>query len=259
MHNAYLPPAEWTGNILRLGADESRHLVSSLRAAAGDRLVVFDGRGRSAEAEITAVERNGKSPSVICSVIRLLPAREPSTKLTLLQALPKGSRMDFIVEKATELGVWQIVPLKTDRVEKQAGGKGYPGQVERWERVALSAAKQCGSPWLPAIHGVQSLDRALPVFLEGVELFAVCVLDEAAEAFGDVLERIGRNAASVAVLIGPEGDLTEEEIAVSVAAGAVPVNFGSLVLRVETAAIYAASVLKNHFRWDRYQAGPPVS
>ena len=174
MHNAYLPPEKWSDTSFRLCQDESKHLVSSLRAEEGDQLIVFDGKGRSALAQIDAIEGRGKNQSVSCSVTKELPHREPSTKLTLLQALPKGNRMDFLVEKATELGAWRICPLKTEHVEKQAGARGYDGQVKRWDRVSLSAAKQCGSAWLPSIEQVASLEDGIEAGKQA-DLFLVCV------------------------------------------------------------------------------------
>jgi len=252
MHNAFVTPAEWSEDQMTLLGDEARHLVSVLRAGAGDEIVLFDGQGRSALSVLSSIEGRGKSLSVTCQVRHVRPQRLPSTKLVLLQAVPKGNRMDTLVEKVTELGAWEIVPLKTERVEKQAGSKGYAGQVERWERVALSAAKQCGSPWLPSIAEVKPFEEGLKASA-GADLFVVGVLDPQADPLSDCLSRFGASARRVAVLIGPEGDLTPAEIEAAVSAGAVPVNFGGLVMRVETAAIYAASVLKNHFQWDSWR------
>ncbi len=249
MHNAFILPEEWSSSAMELRGDEARHLISSVRAKVGDAVVLFDGKGRSAACRITGTEGRGKGLAVTCEVESVLPERKPSTKLTLIQALPKGNRMDVLVEKVTELGAWEVVPVRTDRVEKQPGAKGYGGQVERWERVALSAAKQCGSPWLPAIRPVQSLDEGLDAARKA-DLIIVGVLDSKARPLADVLDEYGRRAESVAVVTGPEGDLTPQEIERVLEAGAKPVSFGGLVLRVETAAIYAASVLKNHFRWD---------
>jgi 16S rRNA (uracil1498-N3)-methyltransferase len=252
MHNAYLPPEDWSDSHFCLSQDESKHLVSSLRAEEGDELIVFDGKGRSALARIDSIEGRGKTQRVSCSVTQEIPDRAPSTKLTILQALPKGNRMDFLVEKATELGAWRILPLKTEHVEKQAGARGFDGQVKRWERVSLSAAKQCGSAWLPSIDQVSSFEDGIKAGQEA-DLFLVCALTEDAQPLDRCLEAFGKVAGSVAVLIGPEGDFTQGEIDAAVSAGAKPVSFGKLVLRVETAAIYAASVLKNHFQWDAWE------
>ena len=251
MHNAFVSPAEWSPSVMTLTGDEAKHLVSSLRTKEGQELVVFDGRGRSALCVVDSIDGRGRNQSVTCKVLKVHPERLPSTRLTLLQAVPKGSRMDTLVEKATELGVWRLVPLKTERVEKQPGARGFDGQVERWERISLSAAKQCGCPWLPEIEPVQSLQDGFAT-VGKVDLMLVGVIDENAVSLGECLSRFGKAAESVAVLIGPEGDLTADEIAAAESIGAVPVNFGRLVLRVETAAIYMASVLKSHFCWDAW-------
>lgn len=252
MHHAYLPPDDWSSEEVYLTPEESKHLVSVLRATEGDEVILFDGTGTSALASISRIEGTGRKTAVQCRILKNIPHRSPSTKLTLLQALPKGNRMDFLVEKATELGAWEIVPLKTERVLKQAGGKGFDGQVDRWNRVALSAAKQCGSAWLPTLGKVQSLTEGL-ASVKDADLILVCVLDDEVQSLGECIESFGSDAKKVAVLIGPEGDLTRDEIDAAIAAGAKPVSFGKLVLRVETAAIYAASVLKNHFCWDAWE------
>jgi len=253
MHTAFLLPEKWKGVRVELDPDESVHLVKSVRAREGDEVRLFDGCGRAALARIDRVDVEGKSTAVTCSIEQNLPAREPSTRLTLIQALPKGSRMDFLVEKATELGVWEIMPVITDRVEKQPGGKGYDGQVERWRRISLSAAKQCGSAWLPAIRPVSKLETVLEARAPAGGLFIAGVLTDAARSFSDCLDSFGAGDGTAAVLIGPEGDLTETEIAMAVKAGACPVSFGNLVLRVETAAVYAVSVMKYHFKWDNWK------
>jgi 16S rRNA (uracil1498-N3)-methyltransferase len=252
MHNAFVSPDEWSPSTMQLQGDEARHLVSSVRARQGEEVTLFDGKGRSALCSIAAIDGKGKNMSVHCKVDSVLPERQPSTRLTLLQALPKGSRMDTLVEKVTELGAWELMPLKTERVEKQPGSKGYSGQKERWERIALSAAKQCGSPWLPSIRDVQSLSEGLAASRDA-DLMLVGVIGENAQPLAECLRDFGPNASSVTLVTGPEGDLTAGEIEEIVAAGARPVSFGSLVLRVETAAIYATSVLKNHFSWDLWE------
>lgn len=253
MHTAFLPPENWTGVSVELDPDESIHLVKSVRAREGDKLRLFDGSGKAALARIDRVLTRGKTASVICIVEKMLPVCGPSTRLTLIQALPKGSRMDFLVEKATELGVWEVLPVITERVEKQPGGKGYEGQVERWRRISLSAAKQCGSAWLPAIRPVAKLETALDTRTAQAAPFVVGVLSKGAKSLGDFLQTVGNDTGSAAVLIGPEGDLTDAEIDLAVKAGACPVSFGNLVMRVETAAIYAVSVMKYHFKWDAWE------
>lgn len=251
MHTAFIHPDRWNTDAVELDPDESTHLIKSVRAREGDAVRLFDGCGRSALAKINLIQLKGKSIiAVRCTIEKDLPLREPSTKLTLIQALPKGRRMDFLIEKATELGVWEIVPVITERVEKQPGGKGYDGQVERWRRIALSAAKQCGSAWLPSIHPVSKLETVLEGRACSGGVFIVGVLCDRARSMSDCLESFGTGDGTATVLIGPEGDLTDGEIQLAEKAGAYPVTFGNLVLRVETAAIYAVSIMKYHFKWD---------
>ena len=129
-------------------------------------------------------------------------------------------------------------------------GKQAGRRVERWERVAKSAAKQCGTKWLPQIDAIQSFDKVL----ENLSQFDAVLLGSLADgvkplkAAAQELQK--RELKSLAVIIGPEGDLTAEEIESALNAGAIPVSFGDLTLRTETAAIFALSVLSYEFLWQ---------
>ncbi len=232
MHRCYLESAEWKGSDLQLSADEGRHLCKVLRAGVGDEVFVFDGAGRTAVTRINAL-----NPVVLEIIKEELQECSGSGGITLIQSLPKGKRMDLIVEKATELGVSTIVPVVTERVIAIPKAD----RVERWRRIVVSAAKQCGSCRMPRVLDIMSYEKALED-CGPFDLLLVGSLNADAKLLREVLR--DSKAESIAVIIGPEGDLTADEIDLAVKSGALQVSFGELVLRVETAALYVISAIR---------------
>lgn len=237
MHRCYVEAKQWTDTGVRLSAEEIHYLRDVLRVRDGEPVAVFDGRGREAEACVSLTESSG---ALKLTELRKLPPRAPRIAITLLQAIPKGTRMDWIVEKATELGVSRIVPLLTERVVQRFDAGQRRTKAQRWQRIALSAARQCRTPIVPEVLDVTDLAGALAL-CRGAAPFLVGSLQPSARPLKEALR--AKPAGRAALLIGPEGDLTEAELGTAIEAGAEPVSFGSLVLRVETAALYGLSVV----------------
>ncbi|MCK5528570.1 MAG: 16S rRNA (uracil(1498)-N(3))-methyltransferase [Kiritimatiellae bacterium] len=233
MHRCLIKPEDWDSHCVSLSDYEAHHLLNVLRISAGEQVAVFDGSGREAIAMVE-LEQGGE---VVLHILDIIDATLPAVSITLLQAVPKGKRMDFVVEKGVELGVARFVPLTTSR------GVVKATKTERWERVAISATKQCGLSKVPEITSVMTVMEALDQYA-GDGLFLIGSLFDGAQPIRDILQQARADKVDkVTVLIGPEGDLTEAEMEQAIAKGGVPVSFGNLVLRVETAAIYAASVI----------------
>jgi 16S rRNA (uracil1498-N3)-methyltransferase len=229
-----LAKAEFT-----LDADVSHHVLNVLRLRAGARVTVFDGRGGECLAEISATA--GRRATV--RVLNRHTQARPRAALTLIQALPKGPRMDLIVQKAVELGAAAIMPVRTRRVVVQLDEARAAERRERWQKIAAAAAEQCGANWTPEIEPVADFETMLPR-LATFDLAVFGSLDAGAKPLRAALAGAReRPLQRVALLIGPEGDLTPEETDAVRGAGGVPVSFGALTLRVETAAIYGLSVL----------------
>jgi 16S rRNA (uracil1498-N3)-methyltransferase len=240
MHRCHVEAGQWTAAGIRLSAEELHYLRDVLRVRDGEPVTVFDGCGREAEARVSLAESSG---ALKLTELRELPARAPKTAITLLQAIPKGARMDWIVEKATELGVSEIVPMLTERVVLRIAADQRREKAQRWQRIALSAARQCQTAIVPKVSDVTDLAGALALG-RGADLFLVGALEPSARALKDALRARGaQRPARVALAIGPEGDFSAAELKAAVEAGAQPVSFGELVLRVETAALYGMSVL----------------
>ncbi len=240
------PPADNVGS-LALPAAETHHLVNVNRARIGDPVVAFDGSGREWACVLDRVD--GRKTAVL----RLVSANEraaPRCALILGQGLPKGGTMDDIVRQATELGAAVIAPLSTTRSELHLDAERAEKKIEKWRVAAIEAAKQCGNPFLPRIDPVQST-AAFLASTSGpeTELKLVASLHPGARSLRETLADFraahgGRAPRSAAWLIGPEGDLTGEEIAAALAAGWTPVSLGPLVLRCDTAAAFALSALR---------------
>ncbi len=243
MHRFYLPPGECIGPNLILRGREAHHASRVLRLRAGDPVTVLNGVGGLRDCEVSGVGKD----SVSLRILREAQTPEPATRITLVQALPKGKLFDFIIQKATELGVGRIVPLLSERVVTQIDDENEASKLEHWRTVAVEAIKQCGQVWLPEITEPAALPQALKSSLAD-ELALVASLQPGSRHpriwFDEFRQREGRGANSACVWVGPEGDFTVTEIETIVGAGARPITLGPLVLRCETAATYCLSVLR---------------
>ena len=241
---AYAPQTPAGAAEIRLGADESHHLVTVNRCGRGDQVTAFDGHGRE---WLTECVDPGKSATVL-RVKEARPAAARTFSITLAQALPKGATMDEIVRQATEIGAARVVPLLSERTQVHLDGDRADKKVEKWRTTAIEAAKQCGNPWLPEIGPLQNF----PAFLASAkeyDLKLVASLHAGTttlkKALSTYAAKHGRPPLSALWLIGPEGDFSPTEMTAAVMAGFVPVTLGPLVLRSDTAAIYALSILSN--------------
>jgi len=227
---------------IELTADESHHLVSVNRAKAGDTVVAFDGRGSEWICELAVADRRAARLKV-----RFPQKAAPLPwRITLGQALPLGGAMDSIVRKATEIGVSAIIPLESERTQVHLDPERTDRKAGKWQTAALEAAKQCGNPWLPEIGPVTPA-AAFMESAKGYDLKLIASLQPGAKSLKAVLDQYrathGSPPRNVLWLVGPEGDFTPAEMSRSKAAGFEPITLGPLVLRCETAAVYALSIL----------------
>jgi len=242
MPRFFVPPSEFQKDTPALDAAESHHAIHVLRLAPGDKITLFDGEGHEAIAKLESVEGS----CVLARVISRSTSRPLSCEITLAQAIPKGKNMELIVQKAVELGAARIVPLLSDRTVVHLKGEDLERKRAKWAGVALEACKQCGQNRLPAVE----TPITVKAFLERArrfELPLIASLQPGAvhikAALAAFANEHGRPPASVAILIGPEGDFTPAETAAALSAGFRGVTLGPIILRTETAAIYSLSVL----------------
>jgi len=239
----YAEPSRWRGNEVTLAEAESRHLANVLRAQQGDRVTVFDGRGRVAEALVAMIIPN----AVVLSICNTARSDVPSTTVTLFLAVIREQRMDVAVQKAVELGVWNIVPVLCARSVVRIDGDRREERRQRWQRIADNAAGQCGAAWVPQIEQV-IVPADLAARKDKPDMLLAASLEPDAKPLGAVIDEQSEcRPGSIGFLVGPEGDFTPEEMTAIKNAGAIPVSLGNAVLRSETAAIYVLSVLKYTF------------
>ncbi|NND69008.1 MAG: 16S rRNA (uracil(1498)-N(3))-methyltransferase [Halioglobus sp.] len=214
----------------------SRHIARALRMNSGDALTLFDGRGGEYLATIDAIDK--KSVSVTTGEHDPVE-RESGLAIHLGIAMSRGDRFDWVVQKSTELGVSRITPLTTEHTGVQLKGERLAKKLAHWRQVAISACEQCGRNRVPQIDSPDALDA----WVSGTTATARYVLHPQ----GQPLPSGITSTPSVALLVGPEGGLSEGEIARAEAADYRSLTLGPRVLRTETAPLAAIAVLQAHW------------
>ena len=240
MRRFILPPETFTGNgTVTVTGAPFRHMARALRLAAGDRVLLADGSGREFRGTIRRVE----AASLAVDLEELAPQATPEAgpRLTLLQGLPKGDKMDLIVQKATELGVAAIVPLLAGRSVPRLAPERSAARLERWRRIAREAARQSGRATVPVVAPLQTLPEALR--LSAAELRLFLWEGEREHHLRTVLAATSP-PASVELLVGPEGGFSAAEAAAATAGGFSPTCLGRRILRTETAGLAVLAVLQ---------------
>ncbi|GHU61157.1 ribosomal RNA small subunit methyltransferase E [Clostridia bacterium] len=237
------------------------HIVNVLRMKIGDPLLVFDGAGKQYDTEIAEVTE-GKSAKAVLRILRVKPyERYPKTAVTLFQGIPKGQKFDEIVRKATELGVYRIVPLETARVVAEVRAESFAKKLDRLQRIAEEASKQSRRGDIPELLAPMAIAAASKLisgantgFDAAILLYELedsLTLKQAlrSEKFAEIegkdqssCKESGRGL-NIAVFIGPEGGFEEAEATQLIRAGAISVTVGNTILRTETAGPAALAML----------------
>ena len=241
MPRFYIQPHSWNPDKLALDSGETHHALDVLRMKAGDRATVFNGQGAEATVELAAVDKG----RIVLKKISATKSSPLECQITLGQAIPKGKNMDLIVEKATELGAAAVVPLLSERTIVRGDVDELVAKRDKWQRVAIEAAKQCGQNWLPTVAKPQTPKEYFQAG-EKFDLMLVASLQPDSRHIKQVLaEAAVKRPSRVLVLVGPEGDFTPAEMNLAKNAGCRPITLGPIILRTETAAIYCLSVLSH--------------
>lgn len=227
-----MPVPAQVGELVTIDGQDAVHLRRSLRLRIGDEVLLCDGRSTEYDTEITAFEND----TAVLEVKAVRESRaEPSLKLTLYQGLPKGDKMEWIIQKAVELGVTAIVPLAMNRSVVKLGDKADKKRA-RWQTIANEAAGQSGRGILPTVCEPQTLREALPALSAAPTI--VCY-EGGGEPFTALLSS---ETTALNLVIGPEGGIAPEEIDALLAAGAKAATLGTRILRCETAPVAAIAV-----------------
>lgn len=234
MPRFHCPTPLATGLVLSLPSGAARH-VQVLRLQPGDALTLFNGAGGEFEATVTRMGRNDVEVEVGA---HHAVEREVARAIHLLVGITANERMDWLVEKATELGVASITPLMAERSVLKLKGERAEKKLAHWQGVAVAAAEQCGRNRVPTVHPAITLNEWLKKAPPGERW--VLSLSEGTRHLTQMQAQ--QPAASITVLSGPEGGLSPAEEATALAAGFVPVTLGSRVLRAETAPLAVLAV-----------------
>ena len=238
MHRFFIPQL-YNEEMFIEGVD-ARHISKVLRMQPGDKLQIVSDDGVSAMAEITAIA--SERVSVRC-LEKLAESHEPRVRLVLAQGLAKGEKMDFIIQKAVEMGAYSVIPVAMEHSVVRLDGAKAAKKVERWQKIAESAAKQSKRDIIPQVQQVQSMAEMLAsgdyenkiIAYECEDRLSLKAALKAAEAAGGIKELL--------LIIGPEGGISEGELELARQAGAVPVSLGRRILRAETAGLVAISAI----------------
>lgn len=210
---------------------EAYHLKKVLRLAPGDKIQVADGQGNEYLAAIIKLE-----DSVICQIIEKIESvPEPEFKVALWQGIPKGEKMDFIIQKCTELGISRINPLYTKYTVVRLEPKKQKNREERWQRIAFEAAKQCGRAVVPSIGSILNWQDVLAAPKQD-GLFLLFAETQKKPGLKQTLEN-NSGFKEIHLLVGPEGGFAEQEINTAQSSGWYPVSLGRRILRTETAGM----------------------
>ena len=238
MHRFFVP--QLYNEEMYIEGVDARHISKVLRMQPGAQLQIVSDDGVSAVAEITAID--SERVTVRC-LEKLAESHEPRVKLVLAQGLAKGEKMDFIIQKAVEMGAYSVIPVAMEHSVVRLDGAKAAKKVERWQKIAESAAKQSKRDIIPEVQAVQSMTEMLTkcacqtkiIAYECEDRLSLKAALKAAEEAGGISELL--------LIIGPEGGVSEGELEQARQAGAVPVSLGRRILRAETAGLVAISAI----------------
>jgi 16S rRNA (uracil1498-N3)-methyltransferase len=240
----FVPPGSLRARHVTLGPDLAHRLGRVLRLRRGDHVVLTEGGTREYEVQITAVSANALTATV---VTERAPPAEPDVHLTLFQSLIRANRFDLVLEKGVEIGVSRFVPIVSTRSVVQdnpdgpvAGGEASSARSERWRRLVLEAAEQCGRGRLPQVTAPQQFEDALRS-ATGVKL--IPWEEQRGGGLVPYLRSLRERPRYVSVFIGPEGGFEASEVEQAREAGCTPVTLGPRIMRSETAGIVASALV----------------
>jgi len=234
----FIPPGAWARDRVTITGRDYHHIRRVLRLGPGAKLFVLDGDGRMFEAVIETVQKEALV-ALLTDEAPALP--EPPVKIVLVQGLPRGEKMELVIQKATEIGVAGIIPLAAARAVPRFTGEKAAHRRSRWQRIAVEAAEQSGRGRFPLVGEIQDLAGVLRGLPDGAASFLLWEA-ERATTLKHVL-RAGPARADVYLFVGPEGGFTGGEVALARSAGVVPVSLGRRILRTETAGLIAAALV----------------
>ncbi|MBB3108971.1 16S rRNA (uracil1498-N3)-methyltransferase [Paenibacillus phyllosphaerae] len=247
MQRYFVAPEDMSEHSVVLTGEDAHHAARVMRMETGEEFLVSDGTNRTARAEVTSI-----SPSrVEAKIVEWLPmSGEPKWSVTVAQSLPKGDKMELVIQKGTEIGAVRFVPFESERIIVQYDAKKEAKRLERWSKIAKEAAEQAHRSRIPSVEAVQSW-KELIASIATYDVALFCYEKEGGSSSAGLrtalraeIERHGdAEQLKVLLIVGPEGGFTEREAAEAEEAGAAVIGLGSRILRTETAAMVGLSCL----------------
>ena len=240
MGKFFVPGSFITGDIVKINGSDAKHLTKVLRKNVNDDIILCDGCGY----DYTAVILSAEDDVSVKITGKQENRAEPKIHVTIYQALPKGDKMEGIVKKCTELGVFSVVPFISSRVVVKADGAKLAQKVSKWQKTADESVKQCMRGAIPKIHPVITFNEAAALACKHKSAIMAYELCEEGSLRGALQHA---SAGDIGVVIGPEGGFEPEEAALARDSGINIVTLGKRILRVETAAAAVLSIIMYHF------------
>ncbi len=242
MHRFFVSDSILQNEEVVLPAEQAHQVRSVLRMRPGQRIILLDNRGWEYEIALTTVERTKVAGEV---ADRRPVANEPNARITLFQSLVKHDRFEWVLQKCTEIGVAEFVPLVTQRTIISKPERITAAKTGRWHRIICEAAEQSQRGSLPYLREAMAFKEAL----DGLDVGQLVIIPWEDEPGNDLRTVLSTHRpASVALFIGPEGGFAAEEIAMSTEKGAIPVTLGPRILRAETAAVVASALILHELK-----------
>lgn len=239
MHHFFVAPDQIENSVVRITGSDVNHGKNVLRLKIGEELLISDGSGRDYRCRVRWLD----SDQILADILEQeTESRELPSQITLYQGLPKGDKMELIIQKAVELGASRIVPVATKNAVVKLDAKKEESKRKRWQAIAESAAKQSKRSRIPEVSRVLSLKEALQEAAAGDAGFFAYEHQDGMAGTGRELSKVGPGQ-EIAVFIGPEGGFEKDEVQAAEAAGIRPVSLGKRILRTETAGLALLSVL----------------
>ena len=239
MHHFFVTPQQISGDKIRIEGGDVNHMKNVLRMKLHEKAEISDGESRTYLCEVEAYEED---VAVLHILEEMEADTEPASKLYLFQGLPKSDKMELIVQKAVELGVYQVIPVAMKRSVVRLDDKKAAKKADRWNSIAESAAKQAGRSWIPEVTMPLSYNEALKMAEELDVTLLPYELAGGMEVTREVIRQI-KSGQSVGIFIGPEGGFEPEEVDAAVSMGAKVITLGRRILRTETAGLATLAVL----------------
>lgn len=242
MHRFFVDDSQIYEDYIRIIGGDVNHIKNVLRLSENEKIEISNKDGKCFVAKISSIQ----SDAIIATILEQRQGlNEPDTKVVLFQGLPKASKMDFIIQKTVEIGIYEIYPVITDRtIVKIKDVKKVNKKIERWNKIALEAAKQCKRDIVPKINNVINFDKMLDM-LSNEKNIIVPYEDEKSLSVKEILRDCNRN--TINLIIGPEGGFETEEIRRLKNIDASIVTLGPRILRSETAGMVALSIILYEF------------